>query len=259
MKIGIAEYGFYVWEGANFDPEVRWRRLKEIGYEGIERLEAVSADDALRKASMLKSLEMDFTTLRTNSAELNIKWTAALGKSYVWTEGSAKTFQDFCRQVNMQSTACRKFGIDVALHNHMGSLVETQEQLEDFLQKCPECKLILDTGHLAAMSGDCVQIIQKYSDRLVMVHVKDWIYEKEAENWWERGHFCELGSGNIGLDNAAVISALKNVGYDGWVCVELDTPDNDLIEELIRSREYLRQAGVWDLFVVREKDLYVCI
>jgi len=63
------------------------------------------------------------------------------------------------------------------------------------------------------------------------------------DRWWERGRFCELGAGNIGLDNIAVMRALADVGYDGWVFVEQDTHLQDPLNDLEISRQYLRDAG----------------
>jgi len=53
--------------------------------------------------------------------------------------------------------------------------VESQAQLEEFLARCPEAGLILDTAHLAVPKGDPVEIVRRYSDRLVAVHLKDWL------------------------------------------------------------------------------------
>ena len=35
MKIGVADYGMFVWEGGLFDYEQRARDLKAIGYDGM--------------------------------------------------------------------------------------------------------------------------------------------------------------------------------------------------------------------------------
>ena len=49
--------------------------------------------------------------------------------------------------------------------------------------------------------------------------------------------------GNFGLDNAAVMRALQETGYDGWVLVEHDTHLQDPLKDLAVSRQYLRDAG----------------
>jgi sugar phosphate isomerase/epimerase len=245
MKFGIAEYGMNMWDGGAFDNEQRWIELGRIGYAGMERINAQSADDLVNKAALMKKHGFDFATVRAATPELSIQWTAAMGKEYVWTEVNGKSFDVFCRQVETQAAACRRWGIHVALHNHLGSLVETQEELLEFLKRCPSCGLILDTAHLAAAKGgDPLAIVTDYPDRLRAIHLKDWIEsDPGAEVWHRRGRFCELGAGNIGLDNAAIMKKLVSVGYDGWIFVEHDTHLQDPLIDLAVSREYLRKAG----------------
>jgi len=246
MKFGIADYGMNVWDGGLFDIEERLIGLKKIGYEGTERLVANSPSEALMRAAMYKKLGMDFATCLGPSPQASIQWTAALGKSYVWTAVSGNTFDVFCRQVNYQVEICKKWGIKVGLHNHLGSLVESQEQLEEFLKRCPDCGLILDTAHLAAANGDPVAIVKKYARRIVAVHLKDWLVLKPdvgLDKWTQRGRFCELGAGNIGLDNIKVMKELVKRGYDGWVFVEQDTHLQSPYKDLLKSRNYLKKGG----------------
>jgi sugar phosphate isomerase/epimerase len=246
MKIGVADYGMTVWDGGRFDLTRRLKEISEIGYEGIERIVAVDAHDVIDQAAIFHSLSMEFSTCRGPVQHLGMKWTAALGKPYVWVQVSGGEFKTFCRQANIQAQACEQFGIIAAVHNHLGTPVESQEQLEEFLEKCPECGLIFDTAHLAAVGGDCIKIIEKYFDRIVTVHVKDWLTtnsEINISNWQQRGHFCELNGGNIGLDNIAILNSLKERGYDKWVFVEQDTHLRDPLEDLAKSRIVLKNAG----------------
>ena len=246
MKIGVADYGMNVWDGGCFDVEERLRALRDIGYDGLERVSAVDAGDALRLAARYRRLGMDFATCRGPDIGSSIQWTAGLGKAYVWTDVGGRDFGTFCRQVNVQVEAGSRWGVRTGLHNHLGSLVESQAELEEFLGRCPECGLILDTAHLAAADGDPVEIVRAHASRLVSIHLKDWLVTSPdvgLERWPQRGRFCELGAGNIGLDNAAVMKALVDEGYDGWVFVEHDTHLQDPIKDLAISREYLRRAG----------------
>jgi len=246
MKFGIADYGMNVWDGGAFDLQGRLEGLKAIGYEGLERLRGASEADAVHKAALFRRLEMDFGTVGGTTPADSIEWTAAFGKQYVWTMVTGKDFDTFCRQVNIQVGAAARWGIRVGLHNHLGSLVESQDELERFLDRCPGCGLILDTAHLAAADGDPVGIVRKYGERLVAVHLKDWLVtdpDVGLERWPQRGRFCELGAGNIGLDNAAVMRAIVEAGYDGWVFVEHDTHLQDPFDDLAISRQYLRDAG----------------
>ena len=246
MRFGIADYGMNQWDGGCFDLEQRLLDLRSIGYEGLERLEAATGEQALTRSATFHRLGMDFATVRGPQVQDNIQWTCALGKGYIWTQVLGKDFATFCRQVNRQVEMAAKWGVRVGLHNHLGTLVESQGQLEAFLATCPGCGLILDTAHLAAAGGDNHEIVAKYAHRLVAVHLKDWLVtngEIGLERWPQRGRFCELGAGNIGLDNAKVLREIVASGYDGWVFVEHDTHLRDPLLDLAASREYIRQAG----------------
>lgn len=245
MKVGVADYGINCWEGALYDYEDRFLMLKEAGFEGIERLEARSPAEVIETAATAAKYGISFATCRGGTAVETLKWTAALGLNYVWTESKSNDFDEFCRQVNCQIAACEKYNIKVGLHNHLGLVVETEQQLIDFLEKCPKCGLILDGGHLSAAGGDPLKIIDKYAARLVMVHLKDYVYkDKNAKYWWDQLRFCELGAGEMGDLNKQIVKALKNKGYDGWVMIEHDTHLQNPKDDLIISREYLREAGI---------------
>ena len=250
MKIGVADYGMFVWEGGLFDYEQRLADIRAIGYDGLERLHPISEADALNTAAMARRMGMDFATCLAPTAEKSIQWTAALGKDYVWTDVSAKNFDDFCRQVNTQARACARYGIKVALHNHLGSLVETQEQLDEFMARCPDAGLLLDTGHLAVAGGDALATADRYYDRLVAVHLKCWVMQdKSSAEWYRRGYFTGLDyqggePDEVRVPNAEVIALLKARGFDKWVMVEHDTHLREPLEDLAASREWMRAQGI---------------
>lgn len=246
MKIGVADYGMDVWDGGCFDIEQRLIRLKEIGYEGTECVSVSSPGEAVRKAAIYRKLGMGFSYFSAPDIQMTIQLAAAFEKKYICTSMRVKDFNAFCRQFNILAEVCLRWGLQAALHNHIGTLVESQQQLEAFLAQCPQCGLVLDTAHLAAANGNCLEIVKKYANRIAALHLKDWFVtnpEIGLDKWHQRGRFCELGAGNVGLDNAAVMKTIAKAGYDGWVFVEQDTHFQDPIKDLAISRQYLRQAG----------------
>lgn len=102
-----------------------------------------------------------------------------------------------------------RVGLTPSFHPHLGTCAIAPEQIARVFEQtaigfCP------DTAHLAAGGGDPAALIRAYGDRMPYVHLKDY-----AE-----GAFLPLGQGQ--LDWAAIFGALRNVGYDGWITVELD-------------------------------------
>lgn len=246
IKVGVADYGLFVWEGDFFDYLERCKMVSSIGYDGLERLSPQTAEQALTLAAGVHRMGMDFATVRAATAELSMQWTSALSKKYMWTNVCGKDFDSFCRQVNIQVEHGKRWGIKIALHNHLGSLVETQEQLLAFLKACPECQLVLDTGHLTvAEGGNPLYIVENYFDRIAAVHVKEWVStDKTAQNWYDRGYFCELGAGNVPFDNDKIVKLLIEKNYDGWIFVEHDSHKRDPLIDLKISRDYLKKLGI---------------
>ena len=249
MKFGVADYGMNVWEGGCYDITLRLEELRSIGLDGTERLEVCDAADAIYKAAAYRKMGMDFATCRVaaNQVGLGIEYTAALGKEYVWLTpgpgGRDVDFDVFCRRANQFVKAAERFGLKAALHNHLGSRIESQQEREDFLEAVPGASLLLDVGHLAGAFGDNVEIIRKYYDRIGSVHFKD-IFIKDAslglDRWTERLRFCELGAGNAGFDFAAAGEELKRHGYDKWVLIEHDTHLREPLTDLKVSADALK-------------------
>ncbi|NLB54184.1 MAG: TIM barrel protein [Lentisphaerae bacterium] len=246
-KFGVADYGMNVWDGNLFDIEERLINLKEIGFNGTERLEAVSPSDAIFKATLYKKLGMDFTTCRGPKAQSGIEWTAALGKKYVWFDFAMSSrqvdFDVYCRRCNIMSKACARFGIKASVHNHMDQRVENQQELEDFLKAVPDAGIVFDTGHLSMAGGDPVEIIKKYHKRISVVHVKDvFLTGGTRADGVANYRFCELGKGNNGFNNADALLALRDSGWRGWIHVEQDDHLREPLIDLKTSLDFIKSV-----------------
>ncbi len=245
MKFGVADYGMNVWHGGLYDIEERLLDLKAIGFNGTERLEAVSEADAMHKAALYHKLGMDFSTCRGPNVQTNIQWTAALGKEYVWmTPGQIDREVDFdllCRRSQALAKSCARWGITASIHNHMHQRVENQQELEDFLKAVPDAGIVFDTGHLSMAGGDPVEIVKKYHKRISVMHLKDvFLTGGTREDGIKEYQFCELGAGNNGFSNAPVIEALLQVGWDGWIHIEHDKHEREPLVDLKTSIEFVK-------------------
>lgn len=246
MKYGVADYGINVYNGGLFDLEERLTMLKSIGFNGIERLEASDSAFALQNAAIFHKMGMDFATARGAQMEQTLNWSCAFGCEYVWiTVGPATrnvNIDVFCRRANKLLEACKKYNLKGALHNHLGSVIESQDELDYFMKKCPDASLLLDVGHLHGANGDNMKALEKYYDRLASIHFKDvFIKNPDASEWSDRLRFCELGGGNDNFDYQSIAQFLKDKKYDKWVLVEHDTHLNPPVEDLAVSINELKK------------------
>ena len=156
---------------------------------------------------------------------------------------------DECKRLGKLFTELGKrtadIGIPLAYHNHLNTLSQKPENLDLILENSDPkyVKLELDTAHAVAGGGDPVQMIRKYHDRLLFMHLKD-VRDIPADTPKMRYpfEFVELGRGRVDLP--AVFAALDQVAFSGWAVVELDrVPDKSRTpkESAIISRNYLEQ------------------
>jgi inosose dehydratase len=119
-------------------------------------------------------------------------------------------------------------GLVASYHPHLGTCVESPEQLDKVFQYtginfCP------DTAHLQAGGGDPAELISTYGDRIRYVHLKDY----------DDGSFLPLGQGQ--LDFSEILGALRVVRYDGWITIELDSYEGSSREAAQISKEFLAE------------------
>jgi inosose dehydratase len=122
----------------------------------------------------------------------------------------------------------RQRGITAALHPHVGTLVETGDEI-DRLMRDSRVGLCVDTGHLAVGGADPVAITATYADRVNHVHLKDVDMALAGQvvsgalafgAAVKAGMFRPLGQGDV--DVAALVSTLEAAGYSGWYVLEQD-------------------------------------
>jgi inosose dehydratase len=125
--------------------------------------------------------------------------------------------------------ACER-GMLFAYHHHLGTVVETAEDLEHFFAWTGEhVGLVLDTGHAIYGGIDPVAIVRSHPDRINHVHCKDVRRGRHAAalagdrsflDGVVDGMFTAPGDGDY--DYAPFFEALAGIGYSGWVVVEAE-------------------------------------
>jgi inosose dehydratase len=121
-------------------------------------------------------------------------------------------------------------GIRLAYHHHMGTVVESEAEIDRLMAATgASVGLLLDTGHLAFAGSDPVELAQRYSPRIAHVHCKDVRPDVLARVRAADTSFLDAVldgvftvPGDGGVDFAGVCGALAASGYRGWLVVEAE-------------------------------------
>ena len=149
-------------------------------------------------------------------------------------------------------------GMQVCLHHHMGTAIQTAEEIDRFMSLTSDnVYLLFDTGHAYYSEGSeakMLAILEKYLPRINHVHLKDVRDDIVAQvksqklsflDGVKKGTFTVPGDGVI--DFAPVFKILDESGYKGWMVVEAeqDPALANPFEYAVKARKYIREhAGL---------------
>lgn len=179
--------------------------------------------------------------------------TPVFEKKYVMNDEEWKKFTDGLSKLG---NIAKEYGITLVYHHHMGTVVQTAEEIDKMMDMCdPEAVyLLFDTGHLAYCGEDYMAVLKKYAKRIKHVHLKDIrpeIVEKvKAEHLSflqgvRLGAFTVPGDGTI--DFKPVFDVLDEADYEGWMLVEAeqDPAIANPFKYAKMAREYIKaNAGI---------------
>lgn len=138
--------------------------------------------------------------------------------------------RDYARKVTAFGEWCAAQGMPLSYHHHMAAVVETEPELDAFMNHSGEgIPLLLDAGHLAFAGGDVLRAIDQHHARINHVHVKDVRMgvidrlHRSSQSFLDAvalGAFTVPGDGS--LDFGAIVQRLAEHGYEGWFVVEAE-------------------------------------
>ncbi|MDO4275448.1 MAG: myo-inosose-2 dehydratase [Eubacteriales bacterium] len=154
--------------------------------------------------------------------------------------------------LNKLGKIAREKGMTLTFHHHMGTVVQTEEEIDKFMEMVdPDLVFLLfDSGHLSFAGIDPENVLKKYVDRVKHVHLKDIrkdMVEKSKNEGWSflkgvrEGVFTVPGDGDV--DFAPIFRILEEAGYEGWVVVEAeqDPARANPLEYAIKARKYIAE------------------
>ena len=162
------------------------------------------------------------------AAELNVTYLVVCGgaiRNKGIQPGDTKLLAEGLEELEK---VANKYGIIACFHPHLGSIAEKPQEIDELLAYS-NIKVCPDLAHLAAGGYDPIEFLEKYYDRIALIHLKDLD---------DKG-FAPLGKGSVDVKGA--IDYVKAKGYDGDWLVELDGYDGDAKEACKISYEFLKK------------------
>src|SRR5258708_31530875 len=248
--------------GGDIPLEVLLREAAEIGYEGVElgRKFPRKSEELLPKLSAYglqlvsgwysgflaeRSLEEEWKAAADHVRLLeecrcdvfiygecglmpsDSPWDTRLGLSpkleSIDLPSYASKMDEFAKRV-------RSRGMKLAYHYHLKMLVENADEIAAFFATTSdEVGVLLDTGHARAADANYGEVIQRFGNRIVHIHLKDvrnsvlsWARENDVtfNAAVREGVFTVPGQGDLGFSPAPEF--VRSSGYNGWCIVEAE-------------------------------------
>jgi inosose dehydratase len=145
---------------------------------------------------------------------------------------AASEWADFGRGVEALAAFAAEQGITLVYHHHMGTVVESEAEIDLFMQHTgPATKLLFDTGHCYFGGGNPAAVAERHMARVRHIHAKnvrpDIMRQVREENLSflegvRRGVFTVPGDAEGGVDFLPVLKSAAAHGYEGWLVIEAE-------------------------------------
>ncbi|MCI5085839.1 MAG: myo-inosose-2 dehydratase [Rhodovulum sp.] len=173
---------------------------------------------------------------------------------------SPEGMAEFGAKIEEFATYMASQGIHLAYHHHMGTIVESPEEIDAFMAATgPATKLLFDAGHCFFGGGDPAAVLARHIDRVVHFHAKNVRPDVAKRVRDDRlsfiqgvlaGAFTVPGDQEGAVDFAPLLKQLAEHGYDGWIVIEAEQdPDvrNPLLYQtlgLATLKRLAREVGL---------------
>ncbi|KUF08701.1 myo-inosose-2 dehydratase [Pseudoponticoccus marisrubri] len=140
--------------------------------------------------------------------------------------------RDFAARVEEIAQYCADQGIALVYHHHMGTVVQSPEEIDAFMAATgPATRLLFDAGHCSFGGGDPETVLRKHIARVGHFHAKNVRplvrerVEREGLSFMDgvrAGVFTVPGDQEGEIDFAPLLTVLAETGYDGWIVIEAE-------------------------------------
>ena len=264
LKFGYHSLCWATYEAERYEVDRVAREIAEAGFRGVEFAHQLQHFERVNDLDgVLRELGLELATLSCSvsyqaddpMAETlaRAEYAAARGVSDLMVVGGwgadwcDKSDGQLARLAHNLDAICERFrdrGLRTAYHPHLQTCCENTDDVERLLGFSKYTHLCLDNAHFDLTGDSAAEFVRAHAKRIGLAHVKDFKPEPGRQICGKEGDFCELGQGD--LDVESFLDVLVEIGFKGWVIVELDRTGRTPFESAQISAAYLRERGFMD-------------
>ncbi len=138
--------------------------------------------------------------------------------------------RNYGRRLTEFAEWCADRGMQISFHHHMGTAIETEDDLDRLMNWTGEAvQLLYDPGHMAFAGGNVARVITNHGARISHFHAKDVrrqvidSLDRSRESFLDavlKGAYTVPGDGS--LDFVELVQLMADTGYEGWFVVEAE-------------------------------------
>ena len=249
------------------------QKVKDLGYDGVELAGLYGLEPAFVKKTLdevglvplsahVAFVEMmeDLDKVIADYSTIGVQYLVMPYMAEEYRPVNPEGFEKFLPMLNEVGEKIHKAGMTFLYHNHDFEFVKLPEGrwgYDAMFEAIPHDNLMpeLDTCWCDVATGQAPEFIRKYTDRIPVVHLKDYIKKGDVKNMYkligidsedggeEAGYFGLRPVGFGQMIWEPVLEAALDANTK-WVVVEQDEHyEVDPLECARRSREYLKILG----------------
>lgn len=205
--------------------------LSTAGYDSVEWTMAHAGD--LRQPAAALACQQDLVTHGMAALEstmqaverasaAGIETVNVLSGPNLWEEGARRRDDEEAWSIALAAldSICergREVGVRIGFEPCWGTLAHDAETAQRVLDSVP-VSVTFDPSHFVMSGDDIAELVRRWGDRIVHVHLKDAFGRPGMEG--EDFIFCQLGEGKVPWPE--LLRALDEVGYRGPLSVEYE-------------------------------------
>ena len=249
------------------------QQVKDLGYDGVELAGLYGLEPEFVKKTLAEvgltpisahvafdEMMNDLDKVIADYSAIGVKFLVMPYMAEEYRPVNPEGFAKFLPMLNEVGEKIHKAGMTFLYHNHDFEFVKLEDGrwgYDAMFEAIPHDNLMpeLDTCWCDVATGDAPGFIRKYTDRIPVVHLKDYIKKGEVKNMYKLiGIETEEAEGDTGYFGFRPVGFGQMIWEDilpaaldahaQWVVVEQDEHyDMEPMECARRSREYLKILG----------------